>query len=1006
MKIRFKHQQYQLDAVKAVVDCFASQPYSSGFRYTIDPGKGSSNLFEEYEGIRNYPIKLGEDEILRNIQKVQKSQNLPPDSKLIKTPICNINLDVEMETGTGKTYVYTRTIFELHKRYGWSKFIIVVPSIAIREGVAKSFEMTKEHFLEDYGIQAKTFIYDSKSPQNIKSFSIDGGIQVMIINIQAFNARGKDARRIYEELDEFESRRPIDLIKANNPILILDEPQKMEGKKTLESLKEFNPLMILRYSATHKTKHNRVYRLDAIDAYNQKLVKKITVKGIEAKNIGGLSPYIYLQDIEISKSHPPIAKIEMEIKQKNGIKRQIRRVERGSNLFELSNELQEYKGLIVTDIDHISIELSNGKRLNISDVVGDVDELILRRIQIREAIRSHIKRERELFYKGIKVLSLFFIDEVAKYRSYDDEGNPQKGEYAKIFEEEYISAINDMASLFEDEYNSYINSIDVTKTHNGYFSIDKKGRLVDPKIKRSGEEKGLSDDVNAYDLILKDKERLLSFSEPTRFIFSHSALREGWDNPNIFVICTLKHSDNSVARRQEVGRGMRLCVNRDGERVDDKEVVHDINILTIVANESYKDFAKGLQSEIANAVSDRPKIANKEYFVGKVVHTKDGASKIITENEAKIIEFYLIQNGYVDYDKHITDRYYQAKEEDALEPLPSELKDIEEDIFNLIDSLYSDRQLPQIENESSKIVNSINRDNLYKEEFLSLWNKINQKAVYAVDFDSNELIAQAIGALNSELRVSAITYRIITGELDESLDKEALEMANAMKIKDNTLQKDKLSIQSNIKYDLIGQIAQDTQLTRKTVAKILMGIKRDIFAQFSKNPENFISEAVRIINEQKAISVIEHISYDKQEDRYKLEDIFIPSEFDYKELQEVKKHVFEYVATDSKIEQEFVKDLDSASEVVVYAKLPSSFFIPTPVGNYNPDWAIAFEKDSLKHIYFIAETKGSISSIELKRIEQMKIECAKRFFEKITSNQVKYGVVSNFNNLIKIVRNC
>ena len=1003
MKIRFKHQEYQADAVAAVVDCFEGQPYHKGFEYLIDPGrfKGQQTMEYDDEGIRNYGLQLSDDALLHNIRKVQQRQGLPVDSKLVKKSVCGVNLDVEMETGTGKTYVYTKTIFELHKRYGWSKFIIVVPSIAIREGVAKSFEMTRDHFLEEYGLQARTFIYDSKSPQNIKSFSTDGGIWVMIINFQAFNARGKDARRIYEELDEFESRRPIDLIKANHPILILDEPQKM-GKKTLESLKEFNPLMILRYSATHKTKHNRVYRLDAIDAYNRKLVKKITVKGIEAKHLGGTSAYLYLQDIEISKERPPAARVELEIKQKSGIKRIVRKVEKGRSLYDLSNELEQYKGLTVTDLSDTSLELSDGTKLYIGDVVGDVNEALLRRIQIREAIRSHLNKERELYRKGIKVLSLFFIDEVAKYRYYDEEGEAQPGEYARIFEEEYKEAVKDMSSLFGPDYHRYLLGIEATKTHNGYFSIDKKGKLTDPSIKTRGEEKGLSDDVNAYDLILKDKERLLSFEEPTRFIFSHSALREGWDNPNIFVICTLKHSDSTVARRQEVGRGMRLAVNREGERIDDREIVHDINVLTVIANESYRDFAKGLQKEIAEAVSDRPKTADIDYFKGKLIRHGD-EKVLIDEKMARQLYNYLVKNDYVDDDGHITPTYIKAREENSLAPLPEALHPVAEPILLLVDTVYSDAKLPPVENEFEKRVNPVNRDNLQKKEFLALWEQINQKAVYAVDFDSDELIIKAVQALDKELKVGDITYRVETGELKESLNKEALKNAEAMKLKDSYSQKGLSTSASAVRYDLIGKLAEGTQLTRRTIGKILHGVGEKTFANFKKNPEAFIREAVRIINEQKAIGVVEHIVYDKREERHKLEEIFVPVERDRKRLEAMKKHVYDYVETDSGTEKDFVQELDNASEVVVYAKLPNNFSIPTPVGSYNPDWAIAFEEGRVKHIYFVAETKGSMSSIQLKKIEEMKIECARRFFDKIVSSRVKYDIVAGFDDLMRLV---
>lgn len=1019
MKIRFKHQSYQAEAVASIVDCFNGQPRKEGVAYRVDPGravtiKGQQRISydEEFEtGFKNHELLISDEDLLRNIREVQRRQNLPMDSKLVPTPnVCSINLDVEMETGTGKTYVYTKTIFELYKKYGWSKYIIVVPSVAIREGVAQSFELTRDHFLEEYGLQARHFIYDSKSPQNIKSFSTDGGIQVMIINVQAFNTEGKggkDARRIYMELDEFESRRPIDLIKANRPILILDEPQKMEGKQTVAKLKEFNPLMILRYSATHKTRHNQVHRLDALDAYNQKLVKKISVKGISVKGLSGTTAYLYLQSIEVSKNRPPVARIEMEIKQQSGIKRVLRRLEQRDSLFELSGELEAYRGFVISDIDAARdrVEFTNGVSLEVGEAVGNVDEAMLRRIQIREAIDSHLKKEQQLYAKGVKVLTLFFIDEVAKYRLYDEIGEQQKGPYAQIFEEEYKEAIREMGSLYEPDYINYLRGIDAAKTHNGYFSIDKKGRLSDPKVKSRGEEAGLSDDVDAYDLILKDKQRLLSFEEPTRFIFSHSALREGWDNPNIFVICTLKHSDNTIARRQEVGRGMRISVNQRGERMDDPATVHDINVLTVVANESYKDFVAGLQKEIAEAVSDRPKKADVKYFTGKVIETPEGERRVIDERTAKMIERYLIKNDYVDLDGKVTEAYHKAKEEESLAPLPEELQSVAEQVITLIDSVYSDAMLPTFADEHKAKPNRRN-ENIKKKEFLALWDNINRKAVYTVHFDSEELVDNAANALNKELKVKVLHYKVIEGEMREELSDEELKRGDGFEVREQSDIKAERSIHSSVAYDLVGELAKQTKLTRRTVGEILKKITYKTFAMYQQNPEEFIREASRIINEQKATMVVEHLSYDAIEERHDLEEIFAleTRAYEWERLKEVHKHVYDYVVTDSQTEKKFVEDLDTSKEVVVYAKLPSSFFIPTPVGEYNPDWAVAFEEGSVKHIYFVAETKGAMSTMQLRKIEEAKIDCARKFFEKIATDKVKYDVVDSFERLMDIVR--
>ena len=1022
MKIKFKKQAYQTDAVMSVVDCFKGQPKSSAVQYRVDPGKraftkGQQTTMDDYDetsGFKNRDLGITHDQLLENIQEVQRNQNLPISEHLVKTSVCPINLDVEMETGTGKTYVYVKTMFELNERYGWSKFIIVVPSIAIREGVHSSIELTKEHFLEQYGKQVRSFIYSSKALHELESFSTDAGINVMIINVQAFNARGKDARRIYEELDSFQSRRPIDVIKSNRPILIIDEPQKITGdakkeSKSFKSLEEFNPLMILNYSATHKRVHNKIHRLDALDAYNQKLVKKISVRGISVKGLSGTNAYLYLQSIEVSASKPPVARLELEIKKKNSNKREIRKIGMGDNLYTLSGELEQYKeGFVVSDIDARTdiISFINGHELKAGEATGDVNDETLRRIQIREAINAHLEKEQQLFYQGIKVLSLFFIDEVAKYRIYDDEGE-QLGEYGQYFEEEYANAIKDIESVLQPEYNAYLQDIETGLTHNGYFSIDKKSkRLIDPKITKSGEAKGQADDVDAYDLILKDKKRLLSFEEPTRFIFSHSALREGWDNPNVFVICTLKHSDNTISRRQEVGRGMRISVNKHGDRMDDPATVHDINVLTVVANESYKDFVTGLQKDISETLSIRPRVADAAYFTGKVLKTESATIKV-TEDMAEGIEFYLIQNGYVDRKKNITDKYHEAKKEETLAELPDDLKPHAEQIVKLIDSVFSDAMLPEIGDDRKAKVNPLNK-NFQKPEFQALWEKINRKAIYTVHFDSSELVDNCINALNKELHVKALEYTVVKGEQRDEVSYDNIKENEGFVVREHDSNKDygrKQSIRSHVKYDLIGKIAADTKLTRTTVGKILQGIHEGTFNQYKTNPEDFIQSATRLINEQKATTVIEHLVYDPINDHHN-SDIFTqekPKErFD--KAMKVNNHIYDYVFTDSKIEKEFASKLDTATEVVVYAKLPNSFFIPTPVGHYNPDWAIAFEEGSVKHVYFIAETKGSMSSMDLRKVEEVKIECARKFFAKITSDQVKYDVVNSYEKLLGLVK--
>jgi len=1015
MKLKFKTQAYQTAAVDAVVDCFKAQPSASSeaISYRIDPGKaktGMESLFSE-AGFKNADLMLSDTALLDNIQQVQRQQNLPISDVLVKTKIARVNLDVEMETGTGKTYCYIRTIFELNKQFGWSKFIIVVPSIAIREGVAKSLEITAEHFLESYQKKTRFFIYNSKQLHHLESFSSDAGINVMVINVQAFNATGKDNRRIYDELDDFQSRKPIDVISANRPIMILDEPQKMEGGKTLDSLVNFKPLMVLRYSATHKTTHNKIHRLDALDAYNQKLVKKIAVRGIAVKGLAGTAGYLYLQSIEISSKKPPEARVEVEQKLTGGnIKRIVRKLGKGDNLFDLSGGLDQYRdGYVVADINANTDTLSftNGVELTVGDAVGDVTEAALRRIQIREAVKAHFDKEQALFQQGVKVLTLFFIDEVAKYRDYT--AADEKGEYARIFEEEYNQYLNEMLDLDETAYVKYLKSIPAGKTHSGYFSIDKKSKhQVDSDVATRGENAGLSDDVDAYDLILKDKERLLSLSEPVRFIFSHSALREGWDNPNVFVICALKHSDNTISRRQEVGRGLRLSVNQQGDRMDNPAIVHDVNVLTVVASESYKEFVSALQKDISDSLSARPRLANEEYFTGKVLKTLAGDLPV-TPQLAKQIYRYLVKNDYTDNSDQITAAYHDAKKAGTLADLPDELKPHAEQVLQLINSVFSVSQLPDIGDDRRPKKNPLNA-NFDKQEFKALWSRINRKAAYSVEFDSDELVQKAVKEIDAGLRVTPLQYTIQHGEQASAVTYDGITDGNAFELKTTETEINRNSIHSSVKYDLIGKLAVGTQLTRRTVAEILLGVNVAVFAQFKTNPESFIAEAIRLINEQKATVIIEHLAYDSVEDKFDL-DIFTAGQTkqDFSKAgNKLQRHIYDYVLTDSKVEQEFVKELDTAKEVVVYAKLPRGFLIPTPVGDYNPDWAVAFKEGSVKHIYFVAETKGSMSTMELREIEKTKIECARKFFREINRRyapeNVKYDVVDTFGKLMEVVK--
>ena len=1005
MKFKFKIQQYQTDAVENTVAVFRGQPSHTLSAYRRDLGTYKEKRFaykDEEIGYGNHRLELDRQTILQNIRSVQNLYDIPP-SETLAQGVAPVNLDIEMETGTGKTYVYIKTMFELNKQYGWSKFIVVVPSIAIREGVAKSFTMLEEHFMETYGKKARYYIYGSNANKlkELDTFSTNSNLSILIINTQAFAAslkeggRSKESLIIYSERDEFGSRRPIDVIAANNPIVIMDEPQKMEGKATQAGIKRFNPLFTLNYSATHKTKHNTIYALDALDAYRQRLVKRIHVKGFELKNLRGTSGYLYLDNIELSPKRPPMARIEIETKTASGaIVRKTKTFGTGDNLREDSG-LAEYEGFTLSEINAKGyVTFLNDVTLRRGEVIGDTNELTIQRVQIRETIMSHFEKERQLFKRGIKCLSLFFIDEVAKYKSYDEEGNEVKGIFQKMFEEEYSRLVNDEFHIWDEDYNEYLRRFTPQEVHRGYFSIDKKtNRVIDGKVEK---KTGLSDDISAYDLILKNKERLLSFDEPTRFIFSHSALREGWDNPNVFQICTLRHSNSTTAKRQEVGRGLRLCVDKNGVRMDKEflgEDVHEVNRLTVIANESYADFTSALQKETREVLRERAVKATVAYFIGKQIRIGEELHTI-DESEASRIIIYLEDNGYVDSDKHITPQYHEAMANGNLAPLPTKLQPIAEGVIRLINSIFAPKALDDmvVEEKTTTPENKLN-ENFNKEEFQTLWKEINHQYVYTVSYDSDELIENAILHLNAELSVKRLRYVMVEGTQDE---KQVTEFG------DTHSQSRQLTdvCTSTVRYDLVGEIAKGANLTRRTVVKILQGIKESKLYLFKNNPEEFIRKVISIIKEQKATMIVESIHYNMTEGKYDSNIFTVKSKMDFDRAYEAKKSITDYVFSDSKGERQFAHDLDEADEVVVYAKLPRTFQIPTPVGNYAPDWAIAMEKDGIKHIFFIAETKGSLSSMQTSKIENAKIDCARKLFNSLSTAKVRYHKVTSYSDLL------
>lgn len=1040
MKLQFKEQGFQLQAVKAVVDSFEGQPLKTN-KFTLERSQeiirkaklaadGIKDLYDsevlEEIGYRNGPLVITDAQVLKNIQAVQSANDLN-ESQKIERPTGGkhgYNLTIEMETGTGKTYTYIRTMYELHKHYGWSKFIVIVPSIAIREGVFKSFEVTQEHFQEIYGHKISPFIYNSGRPQDIENFASDSRISVMIINTQAFNASGADARRIYQELDQFGTRKPIDILAQTNPILIIDEPQSVDGEKTLKSMQDFNPLFTLRYSATHKVEYNKVFRLDALDAYSRRLVKKIQVKGINLKGSTGTTGYLYLEQISLSTTKPPYAIVEFERRQGEGVKRVRQKLAEGSNLFELSGNLPAYKNHTITEINgYLNKIVVNGEDIYPGDILNDKDEHAFRRVQIRETILSHLQKEKQLFDKSIKVLSLFFIDSVEKYRVYDEAGEQSLGEYAEIFEQEYKNAVNEFLDLFHAEYNQYLQETDPSavhkgymptnyfaylkrddaeKVHNGYFSIDKKGKSVDPTVRRGNEN---SEDISAYDLIMKDKERLLSFEEPTRFIFSHSALKEGWDNPNVFQICALKNAEtgSQTRRRQEVGRGMRLCVDKRGIRQDFELIgdqVHELNKLTVIASESYEAFAKGLQSEIAATLKDRPQKAEVKFFIGRMLVNEKNEEHRLTEDEANKLNKVLYKNDVIDDNDKITVKGRELIEQGKM-PLPEALEPYRESVAKLLKSIYTGEMFKP-EDERKTIVLTTNA-NFKKQEFQTLWEKINFKTIYEVKFDTQKLIQDSKGRIDKDLHISDRTYEVRTGTLQDGT-KEQMQDGSLIVESERQNLKLKNDIYTNATYDIVGEIEAQTNLTRKTIVEILKAISPLKFYLVRKNPEEFIAKCSKLINEVKASLIINNIVYHKTDERYDAKTVFTNDKSALRDTDQLKKHIYDFLTTDSTIESEFAQALENSAEVIVYAKLPKSFYITTPIANYSPDWAIVFDKDKVRHIYFVAETKGSDSVMDLREIEKLKIHCAEEHFKAIGGVDLKFSKVTSYDRLLEIVQ--
>jgi len=985
MKLKFNPDlKYQDEAISAVVDLFEGQ--NSMQAYFTVPGV-QVGLYDAGQGIGNR-LEISEDDILENLKTVQLKNYLAPSDHLSPN---DLNFDIEMETGTGKTYVYLKTIFELNKKYGFTKFIIVVPSIAIKEGVYKAIQMTRDHFKGLYdNIIYDYFIYDSQKLEQVRNFAVNSNIQIMIINIDAFRRSFTDPTRetkdsiIHRENDKLSGMKPIELIQETNPIVIIDEPQSTTGTaKAKEAINSLNPLCTLQYSATHKEIHNLVYKLDAVDAYDMGLVKQIEVASFESVDYHNKA---YLKLISVDNKKSPItAKIEIDTFNKGKTKRKTVTVKQGDDLSsrKLANR-EIYEGYVLNEIyceeGNEYVDFTNREEvLTIGKSVGDIDDLLIKRQQIRKTIEEHLNKELKLNPLGIKVLSLFFIDKVANYRYYDEEVNPQKGIYAEIFEDEYKKVIS------KQKYSTLLKEIDLDTpadgVHNGYFSQDKKGVLKDTKGNT------LADD-DTYSLIMKDKEKLLSFESKLRFIFSHSALREGWDNPNVFQICTLNETRSTIKKRQEIGRGLRLCVNQEGERIKDNQ----INTLTVMANESYEDFANTLQKEIEDDEGIKFGIIQKHTFASISYKNEKGELKHLGSQASEEIFNHFKDKGYINAKGKIQDELKIAIKQKFVE-VPEEYEEHKEDIIAAARKLTKKLD---IKNLNDKREVKLNKQVYLSNDFKELWDKIKYKTTYAVDFDSKELIENCSKAMDENLDVKTpkLIYTkaglLIKGKGIESFEKQHGVVHS---------EEDEILLP-----DIITFLQNETYLTRKTIVDIL--IKSDTLKQFKRNPQQYMEDTLKIISSGMNHMIIDGIKYTRIGDNeYYAQELFEETElFGYlsKNMLESKHSVYDHVIYDSEVEKGFAERFDEDENILLYTKLPPWFKINTPLGGYNPDWAVLINKDDEKKLYFVLETKGNIQFESLRQTESDKIKCGKKHFEAL-GNDVEFRTADNYNTFIENV---
>lgn len=977
MRIQFNHKlDFQLEAINSIVDIFEGQPIENGVFTVENYGQQMIKAFDE--GVSN-KLVISKEDILENVRNIQLRNGLKQTEKLD-----DLDFSIEMETGTGKTYVYLRTIMELNKKYGFKKFIIVVPSIAIKEGVYKSLQMTENDFKVLYKNEPyEYFEYNSDDLEEVRNFATSNNIQIMIINIQAFNKNftKKGLGNIFHRTnDKLSGNKPVELIGETNPIVIIDEPQSVisttNAKKAVKSL---NPLCLLRYSATHREKINLMYKLDAIDAYERKLVKQIEVASITSEDDHN-TPYIKLLSVDNKKS-PITAKVEIDAMENGKLKRKSITVRQNDDLFRLSGGRDLYSGYIINDIyckegnEYIDFT-SQEDIIPLGQNIGGIDDDIIKRAQIRMTIEEHLEKELRLNKEGVKVLSLFFIDKVDNYRIYNEDGSIGNGKYAKWFEEEYRRLLD------KPKYQKLLNGEDIDRhikdSHNGYFAKDNQGRIKDSKTGSS------KDDEDTYNLIMKDKEKLLSFDSKLRFIFSHSALKEGWDNPNVFQICTLNETKSTTKKRQEIGRGLRLSVKQDGTRTEG----FDINTLTIMANESYEDFAKSLQKEYEDDAGIKFGFIEKHSFANIKVE-KYGETKYIGEEGSKKIFENLLENKYIEKDGKVTRKLQVAMKENLFE-VDKEFKDIEEDIKILLEKMVSG---VKIKDRNDKRIVKPKKEVILSPEFQELWNNIKYKTNYSVSVDSEKLIKECAIDIKKNVKIDRTKILYEKGKSDIS-EAGVIMREDSRKLEVIDSNYDRLP-------DMLTILQNQTDLTRKTIARILdrSGTLKD----FKINPQKYIEEVASIINRKKRLLLVDGIKYTRIGDEaYSCQELFLNNELTgylSKNLYEARKSTHEYVVYDSDRERTFAESFDSNNIIKLYTKLPSEFKIKTPLGSYNPDWAILVEEEGNEKLYFVVETKGSTKSEDLRDVEQRKIICGREHFKALNTD-VEFEAYDDSNKLL------